>query len=116
MPIMQQLPEKDTVSLVDYLPEFFDAFEAHINQSQDRWGNVWLQRPILENQRYDDQDVRIYDRFDDYFEEAALANVLLDKDAWLNVIGNAFIALTRLEHPELFPDGQTHPYYGKEKE
>ena len=113
MPIMQQLPEKDDISLVDYLPEFFDAFSAHIKQSQDRWGNVWLQRPILANDRYPNQNDRIYQRFDDYAEYLELG--MIDDIPWLKVIGNAFIAWTRLEHPELFPDGQTHPYYGEEE-
>jgi hypothetical protein len=114
MPVMQQLPDKDEISLVDFLPEFFGAFEAHINQSQDRWGNEWLRRPILESDDWESQNERIYQRYDDYW--AYLESGQIDDIPWMKIIGNAFIAWIRLHHPELFPDGQVHPYYEEEDE
>lgn len=93
----------EEISLVDFLPEFFKAFADQITEDQERWGNVWLERPIKSNAKYDSQNVRIYNRFDDYWEE--LEDGLTDDIPWLKVIGNAYIAWVRLQHPELFPDG-----------
>lgn len=95
------MPEE--ISLVDFLPEFFKAFAEQIEADQERWGNVWLQRPIKSTAKYDSQNVRIYNRFDEYWAE--YEDSLIDDIPWLKVIGNAYIAWVRLQHPELFPDG-----------
>ena len=91
------------ISLVDFLPEFFQAFTEQITEDQERWGNVWLRRPILENKDYQGQNDRVYQRFDDYWEYLEIGAI--DDIPWMKVIGNAFIAWVRLQHPELFPDG-----------
>lgn len=106
------MPEE--ISLVDFLPEFFEAFTARITKDQERWGNTWLQRPIVEDQHYLNQDSRIFGRFDEYFEEFEEDGILIDRETWLKIIGNAFIARVRLNHPELFPNGFTDPQYREE--
>jgi len=111
MTVMQQIPEELEISLVGFLPEFFEAFTKHIEESQERWGNEWLRRPILENSKHANQDARIYGRFDSYWEQFEEDGVLIDRETWLKIIGNAFIATVRLNHPELFPNGYPHPYY-----
>ena len=93
----------EEISLVDFLPEFFEAFTEQITADQERWGNEWLHRPIEANEDYKSQDDRIFDRYDEYRD--AVFTGLIRSMPWLKIIGNAFIAWIRLEHPELFPDG-----------
>jgi len=96
-----------TISLVDFLPEFFEAFTERITQDQERWGNEWLRRPIVATKKWDSQDDRIFSRFDEYFEAFFNDGVPINQETWLRIIGNAFIAWVRLNHPELFPYGGT---------
>jgi len=103
----EEISRPKDISLVDFLPEFFEAFTEHITEAQERWGNEWLGRPILANEDWDGQNERIYQRFDDYWEYLEIGAI--DDIPWLKVIGNAFIATVRLNHPEYFPNGDVLP-------
>ena len=110
-------------SILDFLPEFFIAFATRMRKDDERWGDEWLRRPIVPWGEFPDQDDRIYNRFDDYYINAMHTFIdrggkvqsrkegQLDQETWLKIIGNAFIAWVRLEHPELFPDGIPLPEY-----
>ena len=110
----RQVYDPDDVSILDFLPEFFEAFEERMKMDDERWGNVWLQRPILEDQKHADQDNRIYARFDAYWEKFKEDDLMIDQETWLKIIGNSFIAWVRLTHPELFPFGLTDKKYAEE--
>ena len=80
--------------LVEFLPDFIEAFTKQLESDQDRWGNTWL------NRTREGQEQRIEDDYKNYFDQYKYA----DKPVpWLKVIGNAYIAWIRDNHPELFP-------------
>ena len=101
----------ENISLLEFLPEIFDMIEARMVIDDKRWGQEWLARPIQESEIWENQDTRIFGRFDTYFEEGKedTEDGVMTVDHWLKVIGNAMIAIVRLRHPELFPNGQVHP-------
>jgi hypothetical protein len=76
--------------------EFEDAMSNQLMEDEQRWGDTWLQRPKL------GQEERVEKRFNDYFDQFYQAGVPVP---WLKIIGNAYIAWIREQHPELFPDG-----------
>jgi hypothetical protein len=110
-------------SILDFLPEFFIAFTERMRKDDERWGDEWLRRPVVPWGEYPDQDDRIFGRFDDYYAGTmsishtpsgrltSAKEYLINQETWLKIIGNAFIAWVRLEHPELFPDGVPLPEY-----
>ena len=96
-------------SFLEFIPEVFDKIQDRLAIDDERWGQEWLKRPIEESEDWENQDVRIFGRYDTYFEEARQSGDVMTEEHWLKVIGNAIIAIVRLNHPELFPDGQVHP-------
>lgn len=81
--------------LKEYLGEFFEAFSKQLDEDFERWGNTWLERTRK------GQEGRIEDDYDDYFDQFHYAGVPVP---WLKVVGNAYIAWVRENHPELFEE------------
>lgn len=100
-----QVYDPDNFSILDFLPEFFEAFTKQITEADERWGDEWLHRPVIASQKFANQDDRIYGRFEEYYERAHEDDMLIDRSTWLDIVGNSFIAWVRLNHPELFPFG-----------
>ena len=85
------------MKLIDYYPFFIRALEIQLNKDNRRWGNEWKKRPIEANDEWKHQNIRVFDRFDDYLMD------WLDKGIpipWLKICGNAFIAYTRENNPD----------------
>ena len=86
---------KKTPKLWDYMNEFVDAFTDQLEKNDVMWGETWLNRPRR------GQEERVMHRFAEYFHEYVVNEEPID---WLKVIGNAYIAWVRENHPELFPE------------
>jgi len=84
---------KKTLKLWDYMNEFVDAFTDQLKEDDKRWGETWL------NRSRKGQEERIMHRFAEYYDEYLKNEEPID---WLKVIGNAYIAWVRENHPELF--------------
>ena len=82
------------MKLLDYLPEFVSALEKQIENDNARWRDTWLKRTRK------GQEERIEDDYNNYFDQYRNADIPVP---WLKIVGNAFIAWTRENHPELFP-------------
>ena len=83
------------MNLLDYLPEFVESLESQLKDDQLRWGDTWLKRTRK------GQEKRIEDDYNNYFDQYKYA----DKPVpWLKIVGNAFIAWVRENHPELFTE------------
>lgn len=73
-------------NLIEYLPDFMDAFEGQLAKDDARWGDTWRQRPL------EGQELRAKARFDDYFYQFENDGTPIP---WLKVMGEAFIAWVR---------------------
>lgn len=78
--------------------EFDKAMEEQLESDEIRWGDTWLNRPRL------GQEERIEKTFNNYFDQFQFAGTPIP---WLKIVGNAYIAWIREQHPELFPDGMS---------
>lgn len=83
------------LKLWDFIFEFFNALLAHLKEDDKRHGDTWLLRTRK------GQEERIFDRFDEYYQDWAQKEVPID---WLAVAGNAMIAWLREKHPEIWPE------------
>ena len=83
------------MNLLDYLPEFVEALKSQLESDNLRWGDTWLKRTR------NGQEERIENDYKDYFDMFRNAGIPVP---WLKVVGNAFIAWVRENHPELFPE------------
>jgi len=92
----EMLTEND-VELLKFLPEFTDAFKDQLISDFLRWGNTWKLRNV------GNQDHRIFARFRDYWDQHVMGGVAIP---WLKVIGNAYIAWVRENHPEALVDNK----------
>ena len=77
--------------LTDFLPEFIAEFEKQLASDFARWGNTWKHRDV------GNQTDRVFARYRDYYDQYKNGGVEVP---WLKVIGNAFIAWVRINHPE----------------
>lgn len=81
--------------LWDFIPEFTKAFEEKLKQDDLRWGNTWLKRT---RKGQEERTINNYrDKFDKYLNGG-------QPIPWLSIIGDAYIAWVRENHPELFPE------------
>ena len=78
--------------------EFDKAMEEQLEADEIRWGDTWLNRPKL------GQEERVEKVFNNYFDQYNFAGTPIP---WLKIVGNAYIACIREQHPELFPDGMS---------
>jgi hypothetical protein len=78
--------------LIGLLPEFVEAFKAQLMSDQERWHDEWKKRPVT------GQEFRNFNRFREYMGDFVQRAVPMP---WLKVIGNAYIAWVRENHPEL---------------
>jgi hypothetical protein len=83
------------ITVLDFLGEFIDAFRSQLEDDQARWGDTWLHRTRK------GQEDRIYNDYQDYWAHYEYGDQPIP---WLKVIGNAYIAWIRENHPELFPE------------
>ena len=81
--------------LWDFLPEFIEAFETQLKSDYERWGDTWLSRSIK------GQEARVLGDVRDYYDKFFYGG---EPMPWLKVIGNAYIAWVRTQHPELFEE------------
>lgn len=78
--------------LLDFLDEFMVVLDEQLRKDELRWGRTWMYRPV------EGQEMRIKARFNDYFDQFERAGVPVP---WLKVVGNAYIAWVRENHPEV---------------
>ena len=71
--------------------------ETQLESDEIEWGDTWLHRTK------EGQEKRVQDDFQNYFDQFEYAGIPVP---WLKVVGNAYIAWIREQHPELFPDGR----------
>jgi len=80
------------VDLKEFYPEFSEAFFKQLDDDFVRWGETWRKRNV------GNQTKRVFARYRDYLDQYENAG----KDVeWLKVIGNAYIAWVRINHPEV---------------
>ena len=72
--------------LIEYLPEFIEAFKSQLAEDKLRWCETYKHRPI------DGQEDRTFSRFLYYYDQYKNAGIPIP---WLKVIGNAFICWAR---------------------
>ena len=77
--------------LIDYLGDFVTELTIQLNSDQRRWGDTWKYRPR------EGQEERIFIRYRDYYDQFINAGQPIP---WLKVVGEAFIAWVRENHPE----------------
>ena len=77
-----------------FLPEIFTRVREQLEADQERWGNVWLERPFA------GQAKRIWERYADYFDRHFSTFYPVP---WTKIIGGAVICMIRELHPEMFP-------------
>ena len=84
-------------TLLDFLPEFEDSLKEQLEKDQLRWGDTWKHRPVEENEEWQHQNERAYQRFIDYYDQWKYADTPIP---WLKIAGECVIAYTRENHPE----------------
>jgi hypothetical protein len=72
--------------LIDFLPNFEEAFEVQIGNDEERWGDTWKHRGR------DGQEERAFERYRDYLDQFRNAGVPIP---WLKVAGEAMICWVR---------------------
>lgn len=72
--------------LIDYLPEFIEAFKGQLEYDEGEWGDTWKHRPR------EGQELRTKARYDTYFDQFLYAGKPVP---WLKIIGGAFICWVR---------------------
>ena len=85
------------MKLMGYFLPFMKALNDQLEQDQERWGDEWKKRPIEHNDEWRHQNIRVWERIEDYFME------WIDNGTpvpWLKICGNAFIAWVREYDPE----------------
>jgi hypothetical protein len=78
-------------SLLAFLDEVFDIVRFQLEEDQKRWGNTWKYRTC------EGQEERIFSRYRDYYDQYKNACIPIP---WGKVIGEAVVAIVRLNHPE----------------
>jgi hypothetical protein len=84
--------------LIELLPELVDLMTAQLTEDYKRWGETWKRRPRL------NQEFRVYNRIKAYKAEYERTGAPMP---WLKVIGNAWIAIVRENHPDLLASKDT---------
>jgi hypothetical protein len=79
-------------TLIDFLPETFEAVKEQLVEDEKRWGDTWMHRPR------EGQEDRTIARFRDYFDQWEKAGVPIP---WEKIIGGAHICMVRENHPEI---------------
>ena len=77
--------------LSEYMPEFIAALEAQLDSDELRYGPTWKHRDV------GNQTERVFARYRDYHDQYRFGEVAMP---WLKVVGNAYIAWVRDNHPE----------------
>ncbi len=83
-------------TLLWYFWTFARELYEQLESDQERWGDEWKKRPLEADKEWRHQNVRIYDRFDNY-----LVN-WLDNEIpipWLKIAGLAMIGWVREHYP-----------------
>ena len=80
--------------LSDFREEFLAEFFAQQDSDELRWGDTWLHRTR------EGQEERVFERYRDYLDQFRYAGKPIP---WMKVVGEAYIAWVRENHPELFP-------------
>lgn len=79
----------------DFLQEFTEAFKEKLNNDDKRWGDTWLKRTRK------GQEERTINSFNDKFDKYLNGGQPID---WLSIIGDAYIAWVRENHPEIWKE------------
>jgi len=85
----------EEVKLLEYIPEFVEAFKEQLIADDKRWGNTWLNRVAR------GQEARFKGDIKDYYDKFFFGK---EPMPWLKVIGNAYICWVRTVHPELWEE------------
>jgi hypothetical protein len=85
----------DNMKTFDFLPEFMEAIENKLKNDDLRWGDTWLHRTRK------GQEERTIKSFNDKFDKYINGGQPID---WLGIIGDAFIAWVRENHPEIWTE------------
>jgi hypothetical protein len=82
-----KVKENKMTTALEHLPATILELEEQLALDEERWGkDEWLVHTLEE------QESRIFDRFEDYYEEYVRDGTPIP---WLKVMGDAHIALTR---------------------
>lgn len=84
-------PETERL-VVDYLEEAMEVLRAQLMEDHKRWGDTWLERGIV------GQEKRTFERFRDYWDQYKNGGAPLP---WMKIIGGALICWIREQHPEI---------------
>ena len=79
----------------DFVQEFIKAFTEKLISDEQRWGDTWLHRTRK------GQEERTIKSFNDKFDKYLNGGQAID---WLSIIGDAFIAWVRENHPEIWKE------------
>ena len=77
----------------DFLPEFMQALEEQLKKDDIRWGDTWLKRTRA------GQEERTWENYKNKFDQYFNAGVPIP---WIKIIGDAYIAWIRENHPEIW--------------
>lgn len=81
--------------LWDFMDEFVPVFIEKLKNDEKRWGDTWLKRTRK------GQEERTIRSFNDKFDKYLNASQPVD---WLSIIGDAYIAWIRENHPEIWKE------------
>lgn len=91
-------PAKEAPELIALLPNLVELMKEQLAEDYTRWGETWKRRPRT------NQEFRVYNRIKAYKAEYERTSAPIP---WLKVIGNAWIAIVRENHPDLLTSKDT---------
>lgn len=89
-------------TLLWYLWPFVRELYAQIESDQERWGDEWKNRPRFGEDLKDNQEYRIFKRYQEYYNEWLGEWMASNEQArmpWLKIAGLALIGWVREHYP-----------------
>ena len=81
------------IRTIDYIDEFTEALRNELIRAEGEWGDTWLRRPRLgQERRFMQWFMDMYDKFRNGGQ----------RFRWEAIAGEALIGWVREQHPELF--------------
>jgi len=79
----------------DFMDEVVQALTEQLKEDDKEWGDTWLKRT---KKGQEERTIKSFDdKFDKYYNVGQPIN-------WLSIIGDAYIAWVREQHPEIWKE------------